>query len=218
MKCGVSAWVFEHVVVLLVPVELEFFAVVHKDFCLLGGSCSVRVFRLWVLVVVCRLDGFGFVFSSSGWRRLALFSQLQPDGNAARQVLRQRLRARGCFCGDPCIVYFPKKDAENLFCCANCWPVSRLLSVGVSESRAHSLLSWFFMATIGLVGAKTKVMLDVKRSYLRQAHSSCRVQPLVHVEQQLSCHAVIGVGSFVGKDVGAVLLAAYDSKAVADVL
>lgn len=32
MKYGASARIFEHVIVLLVPRELEFFAVVHKDF------------------------------------------------------------------------------------------------------------------------------------------------------------------------------------------
>lgn len=99
-----------------------------------------------------------------------------------------------------------------------CRLLARELSVAVPESPAHSLLSWFFMATTGLVCAKTKVMLNMKRSYLRCADSSCRrVRPLVHGEQQLSCHAVIGAGGFIGKDVGAVVLAAFDSKAAADV-
>lgn len=39
----------------------------------------------------------------------------------------------------PGAVYFAGKDAEKLFCCANCWPVSHLISVDVLEIRAHLL-------------------------------------------------------------------------------
>lgn len=167
MKCGVSARIFEHVIVLLVPRELEFFAVVRKDFCLPGESCSVgflvcgvwRWFLGWMVLVLVVfrlwLKAVNTVQSvTAGWQRR------KAGAEAAAESPR-------CFCGDPCIVRFPRKDAESLFCCADCWPVSRLLSVGVPESPAHSLLSWFFMATTGLVGAKTKVMLNMKRSYLR---------------------------------------------------
>lgn len=58
-------------------------------------------------------------------------------------------------------------------CCANCWPVNHSVSVDVLENRVHLLLWLFFMATVGLAGAKTKVMLPMRRSYLSRADSSC---------------------------------------------
>lgn len=98
----------------------------------------------------------------------------QPNGNSARQVLRQWLKAGGCFFGGLFLLY-TGSDAEELFGCANCWPARHLISVDVSKNRARWLLWWFFMATTGHVGAKSKVMLPRKRTSCRADSSCCCV-------------------------------------------